>query len=111
MFCSEELQKKWVCHLRRQGKDSRVPVSIPGELVVVVGAPGNLVPCTAEEDEERNTVLDHQCCACLVLVGLQLNPAVCSPWHCPCPSGCREPGTEKETEHLNARNIRKMLAS
>lgn len=75
---------------------------------MAVGAPRDLVPCTAEEDEERNTVLDPQRCAHLVLLALQLNPAVCSPWRCPCSSGCREPGTEKETEHLN---VRKMLGS
>lgn len=63
---------------------------------------------TAEEDEERNTVLDHQC---YVLQTFQLNPGVCSAWICPCNSGCRERGTEKEIEHLNTKNGWKMFGN
>jgi len=67
-----------------------------------------LLLVTAEEDEEGNTVLGHQCYARLALLVLRLNPCVCGT----VPAvGCREPGSEEETEHQSARNVRKVLGN
>lgn len=39
--------------------------------LLVLGARGNLLLASDEDNEERSILLDHQCCACLVLLAPQ----------------------------------------